>query len=148
MSMLKNAKLTRVLNAGAGTASATPEKATTILDMQGFDSVMFVALLGDVVDTAVVTLKVAAGNTNDTNTLALLTGSATFTADATSADNKAVVLDVVHPNQRYLEAQLTHATANAPHHGILAIQYNAKDKPVTQSASIAASALLDNPALA
>lgn len=147
MNLLKNAKVTRVLNSGAGTASATPEKGT-ILDMAGFSAVMFIALLNDVVDTSVVTLKVAAANVNDTAQMALLAGSASATADATSADNKMLVVDVVHPNQQFLEVQLTHATANAPHGGVIAILYDAKDMPVTQGASVLASALLDNPALA
>lgn len=147
MNLLKNAKVTRVLNGGAGTASATAEKGT-IIDMAGFESVMFIAMLNDVVDTAALTLAVAASDTNDTGAMALLSGSATKTAGASDCDNGLMVVDVAHPNQRYLEVQLTHATANAPHGGVLAIQYNAKDVPVTQSAGVVASALLANPALA
>ena len=55
MNLLKNAELTQVINAvAAGTSDTT---SGTILDMSGYDSVMFILSLGDVTNTAVVTLQ-------------------------------------------------------------------------------------------
>lgn len=146
-SLLKNAKITRVMNDGAGSASATPTKGT-ILDMAGYESVMFIAAMGNVLDTSAVALRVAGSATNDTATMALLTGSAGGTASATSYDDKLVVLDVEKPTYRYLEVQLFHVTADAPFDGVIAIQYGARSMPVTQGSTVVASASLASPAAA
>lgn len=142
--LLKNAKVTRVSNDGAGTASATPTKGT-ILDMAGFESVMFVALMADVVSGSVVALRAAQADVNDTAKMALLTGSSGGTAGASDVDNKLVILDVVRPNKRYVEVQLFHTTQDAPFDGILAIQYGARNKPVTQGSTVYDSDTLSNP---
>lgn len=145
--LLKNTNVVRVSADGAGSASATPSKGT-IIDMAGYDSVMFIALMGNVLDTSAVALKAAGAATNSTGAMALLTGSAAGTASATSFDDKLVILDVVRPPYRYIEAQLFHVTADAPFDGIVAVQYNARDVPVTQGATVAAAALSANPVLA
>jgi len=145
--LLNNVKITRVSADGAGAASATPTKAT-IIDMDGFESVCFVALMGNVLDTSALALKAAGAATNDTGAMALLTGSAAFTAGASDADDKLLILDVVKPPYRYIEAQIFHVTANGPFDGILAIQYNGSRVPVTQGSTVIASATSDSPALA
>lgn len=147
MNLLKNCKVTRVSADGAGAASATPSKGT-IIDMAGYNGVMFVALMGNVLDTSAVALKVAGAAVNDTAEMALLSGSAGGTAGASDYDDKLVVLDVYKPSQRYLEAQLFHVTANAPFDGILAIQYEPNEAPVTQGSSVVASSQLVSPAVA
>ena len=147
MNFLKDCKVTRVHAGGNGAASATPTKAT-IVDMQGYEYVAFVAELGDVVALSEVALRVAGGATNSTGAMALLTGSAGGTATATSYDDKLVVLDVLKPTQRYLEAQLFHVTQNAPFDSILAIQYGARSKPVTQGTTVVVGTTLTSPAAA
>ena len=145
--MLQNTKITRIKVDGAGTASATPTKCD-IIDMQGFKGVMFVAVMGNVLTTSAVALKAAGSDTNSSGSMTLLTGSAGGTAGASDYDDKLVILDVVNPNQRYLEAQLFTVTADAPFDAILAIQYGAKDAPVTQGSTVIASETLSNPAVA
>ena len=142
--LLNNCKIVRVSADGTGTASASANK-LTIVDMDGYEGVMFVAQMGDVVNTAVITLRAAGATTNSSGAMTLLVGSATFTADATSADDKCVVLDVYKPPYRYIEAQLTCATANAPYDSVLAILYKAGRVPVTQGSSVVASSTLDSP---
>lgn len=145
--LLNNVKITRVSVDGAGTASATSNKAT-IIDMLGFESVMFFAAMGNVLTTSVVTLKAAGADTNSTGAMALYSGSATITADATSADDKLLVLDVVRPPHRYVEAQLFCVTADAPYDGIFAIQYNGNLVPTTQGSTVAASSTIATAVLA
>ena len=143
--LFKNAKIVRVANAGAGAASATPTKAT-IIDADGYDGVCFIAALGNVLDTAQVSLKAASAAANDTNAMVLITGAEAghsvtgVAADATSHDNKLVVLDVPRPPNRYVEAQIFHVVANAPFDGIIAILYRGDRVPVTPDASVVASA--------
>lgn len=145
--LLNNVKITRIKADGAGSASATPTKAD-IIDMLGFESVLFFAAMGNVLTTSAVALKAAGAAVNDTAEMALLTGSAGGTADGTSFDDKIVALDVVKPPYRYIEAQLFHVTADAPFDGIFAIQYNGSRVPVTQGSTVVASATSDSPVLA
>lgn len=145
--LLNNVKFLRISADGAGTASATPNK-MTIIDMDGFESVCIFAAMGNVLTTSVLTLKAAGATTNSSGAMALLTGSATFTAGASDADDKLIVLDVVKPPYRYIEAQLTCATADGPYDGVFAILYNGARKPVTQGSSVIASATTDSPVLA
>lgn len=105
--MLGDVKITRVLLNGAGAASSTPTKADVILDMAGFHSVMFIAVMADVVSGSVLSLRAAQSDTNSTGTMALLTGSAGGTAGTSTFDDKCVVLDLVRPAKRYIESCLS-----------------------------------------
>lgn len=137
--LLNNAKITRVSADGAGAASATPTKCT-IIDMEGFKSVMFVAMMGNVLDTSVVSLKIATATTNDTAQMSLVTDAlVSGTATATSYDDKLVILDVPEVNKQFVECQIFHVTANAPFDGIIAIQYNPTSAPVTQGSTVVLS---------
>lgn len=142
MSLLKNVKVTRVANAAS---AATTDVNGSILDMQGFDGVMFIALTGDVTDTSALALKCEQNTANSTSGMAELTGSASFTAGASTADNKALVLDVFKPRERYVRAVLERGTANAVVDGIIAIQYGSMSRPTTQDSSVIVSALLNDP---
>lgn len=133
-SLLKASKIDKVLVATvAGTADTLNGD---IVDLQGFDSVMLIAILGDVANTAVVTLKAYCGDAAALGDGAYKTTTATVTADATSADDKLLILDVLKPGKRYVRADLVRATANAVVDGIIAIRYNAKAKPTTQPADV------------
>lgn len=145
--LLNNTKITRISADGAGAASANPTK-MTIVDMMGFDSVCFVAMMGNVLTTSVLTLRAAGATSNSSGAMALLTGTATFTAGATDADDNMLILDVVEPPFRYIECQLFHVTANGPFDGVLAIQYNAARVPTTQGSTVIASTTADSPVLA
>ncbi len=140
--MLKDCVVTRVSN---DAVAATTTVTSSVLDMAGFDGVMFIALVGDVTSTSVITLTAKENTANSTSspTPTSVSGGATgaFTADATSADNGVFIVDVIRPSKRYVYCTLARGTANAVVDGILAIQYRAKNKPVTQPASVLASAL-------
>jgi hypothetical protein len=142
-SLLKDAKITRVTNAVAAGQAAT---ASDILDMSGFEGVVFIAALGDVSDTSVVTLTAQQNTANSTSGMATLSGSATFTAGASDADNKLLVLDVYRPRERYVRAVFTSATANAVKDGVIAIQYGPRVMPVTQGSTVIDSDTLIEPA--
>ena len=137
--LLRNANIVRVHAGGAGSASATPTKAT-ILDMSGYQSVMFIAEFGNVLDTSVVSLKAGVSDTNDTATMTLLTDFPTGTAGAATYDDKLVILDVPKVDKRYIEAQVFHVTADAPFDSVIAIQYNPTNVPVTQGSTVVNSA--------
>lgn len=142
MNLIKDAKFVVVEAAAvAGTTTIT----TDVVDMAGFDSVAFVAHLGDVTATSALALTVFSNDTNDTTTPTETEAAASFTAGASDADNKLMIVDVTCPRQRYVYATLERGTANAVVNGIIAILYNAHNKPVTQPASVLASALFNDP---
>lgn len=139
MNLSKDVKITVV--AAAATAAQTAVT-SDVLDMSGYDGVMFIALTGDVTATSVLTLTAKANSANSTSSPTPVTQKATdaFTAGAADADSKALVVDVYRPTLRYVFAELTRTEANAVVGGIIAIQYSAANKPTTQAASVIASA--------
>jgi hypothetical protein len=111
----------------------------------GYDGVVFVALLGDVTATSVLTLtakeNTASSTSSPTPTAVTDGATAAFTAGASDADNKLLVVDVIRCNKRYIFASLTRTVANAVVDGIVAIQYRARNAPITLDSSVLAAAL-------
>lgn len=140
MNLSKACKITRAANSSA---AAQTEVLTSVLDMQGYDGVMFVALLGDVTATSVLTLTAKGNTASSTSSPSPVTQIATaaFTAAASDADNKVLIVDVYDPALRYVFASLTRTVANAVVDGIVAIQYMADLKPTTHDATVLASAI-------
>ena len=139
MNLSKDIKVTVV---EAAAAAGQTELVTDVLDMTGYEGVMFLALTGDVTATSVLTLTVKGNSANSVTTPTPVTQKATdaFTAGAATADSKVLLVDVYKPALRYVFGSLTRTTADAIVGGIIAIQYNAKTKPTTQDASVIASA--------
>lgn len=138
MFLSEEIKITRVSNAAAAAQTAIN---SSVLDMNGFDGVLFVALLNDSTNGCVLTLTGKENTANSTTVPApTSTGvAATFTdVDGTSVDNNMLMIDVLNPSQRYVFANLTRTTQNCAVDGILAIQYRARSKPTTQSAGVLA----------
>ena len=137
MNFLANSKLTRVEPAAA--AGQTLLTSDTV-DMKGFDNASFIALLGDVTDTSVLTLQAQHGDQSDGSDATNLAGvAASFTADPTNADNNMLAVEIARPTKRFLRVTLTRATANAAVDGIVAVQSNPAEAPVTQDASVLAT---------
>lgn len=137
----------KVVKAPIAAASNTDAN-STIIDMQGYDGVCFVAPITDSVATGVATLKAEQDDANADGGMAALSGA---TATATSAENDdlnetALVLDVYKPTKRYVQAVLTSATANIAFGSMIAILYRGSKCPVTQGATIADSASVVSPA--
>lgn len=139
MNLSKSIKVTVV---EAAAAAGQTELVSDVLDMQGFDGVMFIALLGDVTATSVLTLTAKGNSANSVSSPTPVTqAAATFTAAASDADSKVLMVDVYNPALRYMFASLTRTTADAVVGGVIAIQYQADQKPTTQHATVIASAI-------
>lgn len=143
MNLLPSIKITRIL---IDTVAGQAATASDILDMSGFDGVLFIAKLGDVTATSVLTLAAQQNTANSTVGMATLSGSVTYTAAASDADDDLLVLDVYRPRERYVRAVLTSVDANAVKNGIIAIQYGPRVKPVTQGTTVLDSDTLVEPA--
>lgn len=144
LSLLNDAKWTQVSN---GATAAQTELDSSILDMAGYDSVIFIATLGTVTDACVLGLAAQQNSVNSTSGMAQITNgpgtvnaAATFTASGSS--NTILITDVFRPIQRYVRAALTRTTQNAVVNNIIAVQYNSRSLPVTQSASVLASSFV------
>ena len=139
MNLIKSTKWTVVEVAAV---AGTSELVTDVLDMSGYEGVMFVALTGDVTTASVLTLTVKGNSANSVSSPSPVTQKASdaFTAGASDADSMVIMVDVYKPTLRYVFASLTRTAANAVVGGIIAIQYGANNKPTTQHASVIASA--------
>lgn len=111
----------------------------TIVDLQGYDSVCFIAILGEVTTASEVTLKAYCGDAPALGDGVYKTATATVTASGNDTDNNLVILDVIRPGKRYVRGDLVIDTANAVVDSIIAIKYNAKTIPTTQGADVADS---------
>ena len=138
----QNQLITRVITAKAA-AQATESE--TILDMEGFEGVRFIAKFDDVVSASVLTLQVQQDELNAGGGMATLTGNATHTAAGTDGDDNLLVLDLYRPLKRYIRVQVVIATQNAVLAGVIAIQYGARKRPQTQDATVLNSNQLTSP---
>ncbi|TXH11606.1 MAG: hypothetical protein E6R03_14200 [Hyphomicrobiaceae bacterium] len=130
-SLLDNSKIVRHNNgATAGTTTITPSAG---IDMQGFNAVTFLVLLGTITSTGVPSIKVQQSDDDGVaDAYSDLEGTAYATDDTSS--NKMMAVSVIRPTKRYLRLILTRATANVVLDAILAILTNGQSLPITQTA--------------
>lgn len=141
---LTNEKWT-VIHTGA--TAETTALTTDIIDMSGWEGVEFIVVTQDVTSGSVLGLTVRQNTANSTTGMAALSGSVTFTAGASSADQKLMIVDLYKPRERYLDANVTRTTANAIIGAVIARQYQGRKGAVTQSTShVVTSAVLSSPA--
>jgi hypothetical protein len=140
----------KIMEVGVPVAAANnTDSNSDILDMTGFDGVVFIAPIEDSVSGGVATLKAEQDVANADAGMALITGAS---AAATSAANddlngKILVLDVYKPQERYVQGVRVSATQNIAFGTLIAIQYNGRFKPPTEHASIAELVALVAPPL-
>lgn len=140
MNLSKNVNIIVV---SAASAAATTAVNSSIIDMSGWDGVVFVAVTGPLTSTSVLTLAAQESTANSTGGMAAIAGGATpaYTAAGTETLNSFIV-EVYRPQQRYLRAVLTRATANAVVDTIIAIQYCGTKLPPTLDATVLAAAFV------
>ena len=141
MNLSKAVKVARVLN---GVAAGTTEQTGSVIDMQGFEGVQFVALFGALTATQVTSLKVQQGSLADGSDMADLEGSL-HTALADVDGNKCLVTDLFRPQKRYVRCVVRRGTANAVIDGALALLYSPRIEPVTTDTTVKSTKLLVSP---
>ena len=134
MNFIDNIKISRIEDgAVAGTTTLTSD----VVDMQNFDGLVFLAALGDVLDTGVNVLQAQHSDVGDGSGMNDITASVvSFTAGASDADNKLLVLEIARPTKRFLRVTLARSVANTVLDGIFAFQSSPAESPVTQHASV------------
>ena len=133
--LIKDIKVSRVMNAVA--VGTTTQTAAAPVDMSGWDGVTFIALFGTITD-GTPGLKARQDTVVGMGGAADLAG--TLTSAAITDDNRAIVLDVYRPLERYVDCQVLRGGATgAVIDGVSAIQDRGRKSPVTQDTSHVAS---------
>ena len=132
MNLDKNTVTTVISNA---VAAGTSDIDANSVDMQNFESVMFIVTFGAITATAVTSVK--AQQSTDDVTFADLLGTAQTVAD--TDDNLAFIVDIVKPEERYVKPYIDRGTANAVVESIVAIQYGPRKGPTTNGATVGGS---------
>lgn len=125
MNLSKNAKFTKLAD---HTTAGTDNVVSTILDMQGFDGVVFLTSFG----------TANAGNYIyvDTGTDASLTDAANLAGSkvTSGSSDEDVVLDIYKPLERYLRVTAVRGSSSTLE-SIWAVQYGPRKAPVSNSTS-------------
>ena len=118
---------------------------SSIIDMEGYESVAFVATITDSVDTGVAVLKIEESVANADGAMGAVSGAlATVTSAANDDINgQALIVEYRKTSKRYVQAVRTSATANIAYGSIIAILTPYR-KPVTQDATVSAVAYVSN----
>lgn len=138
-----NVKITPVLGYFA---AGTTKRTSTILDMDGFDGVVFAAVLGTTIENGTLDVFVEQNTANATSGMARLATTTVYTVPATPAALTSIAVDVYKPRERYLQCNVTPATQNAVICGVVAIQYKSHLCPVTDDATLVKVTRLISPA--
>ncbi|KAF0109468.1 MAG: hypothetical protein FD147_2243 [Chloroflexi bacterium] len=130
-SILKDTKVTLLALKNADNEALT----SSILDMTGYDSVAFVAfaLKGEALDFSI---KAQQGDASNMSDAADLAGTAVAFSTTIPADGL-TILEVHQPSDQYVRALVAvpNATAATPT-GVLAIQFNAKNVPISNAGEL------------
>lgn len=143
MNLLTYGKVSRVM-VGIAAGMATNEGDS--VDMEGFKSVTFIALIGDIAGGGAVTFKAQQSSDDGiADGFSDLLGTAIAYTDAD--DNKAAILEIVNPLKRYVRPVLITGGGNGAIDGVLAIQTGPNTEPVTHDAiTVLAAELHASPA--
>jgi hypothetical protein len=148
MNLLKNVTISQIL--GYFAAAETTRKAD-IIDMAGYEGVLFIFELGTIISGGTIKATVYGDAANSTSAMAELVGTAAYAVTAiTAAYAKSVIaVDIYQPDpalHRYLEAQIQIGAQNAEICGITAIQYKGKLHPDVNGVTVLKATQLVSPA--
>ena len=117
-------------------ASAGTDPFSAWVDMQGFDAVRFVGILGTAAGATDDATLHAIGSSSTGSTGTAITG-ATQSSSA-GADDKYFCIDLPRPRERFIRTKITRSAA-IEYGGTIAEQYNPFVKPTVNDADTAAS---------
>lgn len=140
--LLKCTKFTRVMNA---VAAGTTDQNGSVIDMAGYDNVVFGVSFGTITSGAATTIKVQQGTDSGGSDMADLAGSKVTVAD--TDDNKLALVEVYRPQERYVRVVVTRATQNSVIDSAWAIQTSPRVNPPTQdSTTVITPTFVNSPA--
>lgn len=119
-----------------------------ILDMSGFDGVVFVAGLGTIIENGTIDVYVEQNTANSASGMARLATTAVHTVTAANAllTQSCIVVDVYRPQERYVRCVVDPSVSNAVLLGVVAIRYKGAKGAITQNGNVLKSTQLAGPA--
>lgn len=117
--------------ATAVVAGSSIDDDSAIIDMEGFDGVVFLTSIEDSVDTGVATMTVEQNDANSGTGMAALAGAVSTRTSAANDDLNGLMLavDVYQPKERYLRVNRASATANIAYGSVVALRYRGRKQP-------------------
>jgi hypothetical protein len=116
-------------------SSSSTDSNTAILDMSGWDGVVFITPITTATTGSVTALTVEASTTNADTYMAAITGA--VATKTSPANGTLLVVDVYKPQKRYVQGVITSTTQVATFGASIAIQYKGRKLPITEAATIA-----------
>ena len=138
MNLSKNAKFYNIL--GSGTTGTTDLQGSAVLDMSGYEGVVWIAQFADNTNSTGGYSKLYHMHSDSTSTTDMVSTTANASVSpATTAvgaiDDSLLILDVYKPLKRYVSAYVTKDSTNDVEVKVIGIQYGAKLAPVVQPTS-------------
>lgn len=129
----------------AVTAASSTDDNSSIIDMAGYESVMFMVPITDSVANGVATLKIEHNDANSDSGMAAIDGaSATVTCAVTGDVNGTMlVAEIRKPAKRYVQAVLTSSAANIAFGATIAVLRPLR-LPAVQGATVSDTAYVSN----
>lgn len=146
LNFIKNFEISEVL--APISASSSTDSNSDILDMAGWEGVVFIVPITDSVATGVATITAQQNTANSDTGMAALSG-ASATATCTTNDdlnNQLLVLEVHKPRERYVQIAVTSGTADIAFGNGIAIRYRNRKQPITDAATVLDSTIVRSPA--
>jgi len=122
-------------------AGSSIDNNSSRIDMQNYESVMFVASITDSVATGVATLVIQQNDDDSDTGMTAISGTSANVTSATNDDvnGTALVSEIYHPSKRYVQATRTSATANIAYGDVIAVLVP-RQKPSTNGATVSDTA--------
>jgi hypothetical protein len=133
---------------GAVVAGAAIDNDSIIIDMAGYEGVVFITTVEDSVSGGVATMTVEQNGANSgAGMAALVDAVATLTSGADDDLNgKQLAVDIYRPAERYLRVNRTSAGANIAYGSVIAILYGARKLPVIDDGTVGNLVAVSSPA--
>jgi hypothetical protein len=117
-------------------AGSSTDSNSDILDMAGYEGAIFIVPITDSAATGVATLNVQENTANSDSGMTTV-DSATKTCTVNDDINNTLLIVAIHkPLKRYIQGNVTSATANIAFGNMIAIKYGAKKLPITDDSSV------------
>lgn len=128
-------------------AGSSIDSNSDIIDTSGYSGVTFITPITDSAATGVATMTIEQNTANSDTGMTALSGA---TATATCAVNddlngKLLIVEIDAPQERYVQAVLTSATANIAYGNTVAILHGAKKLPVSEHSTVSDATLVVSP---
>lgn len=136
----ENVKTARVMD---GQSPGTTTINSFVVDTANFKSARFVALLGAITAGGTVTVRLQQGTLANGSDMADLVGMSVAYTDAD--DNKAAILEVVTPRERYVRCVIERATQPSVIDGVICELGGPSQPPTTDDATIKGRVILCAP---